>query len=154
MDGTTAAMPQSATRHWREGWTELEALAQKVELSGTQELPGCTLRHEFLIPLLQKGLRSNYLLPAQYRRMMNLLRFGADLFIDKEYLNDHLPSRVYRKNYPSAYENKVAVTTAIAARVTAGRTMKIGVFLTFGVCEPPRESGDYLPYGCSPKTAS
>jgi hypothetical protein len=83
--------------------------------------------------------------------MMNLLRFGADLFIDKEYLNDHLPSRVYRKNYPSAYENKVAVTTAIAARVTAGRTMKIGVFSRSEFANLPVSQAIIFPMGAVPK---
>ena len=60
--------------------------------------------------------------------MMSLLRFGADLFIDREHLLRELPARVYRRNYPTAYDNKVAVTVAIASRVKSGRTLKLGNF--------------------------
>ena len=39
-----------------------------------------------------------------------------------------LQGKVVRKNYRSAYENKEKVTDALAARVRAGKTLKLGEF--------------------------
>ena len=126
--GTIVPTQPSPTRHWTEGWTELVALEQAVWKTGTQALSGLTLKHDMLVPLLLKAVRAETISLDRYTRMMNLLRFGADLFIDQEYLLRELPARVYRRNYPTAYDNKVAVTLAIASRVKAGRTMKLGNF--------------------------
>ena len=83
---------------------------------------------------------------------MNQLRFGADLFIDQEYLSSHLPSRVYRRNYPTAYDNKEAVTVAIANRVSTGRTLKLGNFKVCEFKDLPVPQAIIFPLGAVPKS--
>ena len=82
---------------------------------------------------------------------MSLLRFGADLFIDRDYLTHRLPTRVFRRNYPSAYENKEAVTVAIAGRVASGRTIKLGVFTHREFVNLPVTQAIIFPLGAVPK---
>ena len=109
---TTPTRPQTGS-HWSEGWARLEELERRVYKEGTHVLPGNTLNADFYIPLLQKALRSSTISSDQYSRMMSLLRFGATLFIDRDYLTSKLPLRIFRRNYPTAYENKAAVSEAI-----------------------------------------
>ena len=125
-------------------------------------MPGNTLKHGKLVPLLQKAVRGNTITSDRYSYMMNQLRFGASLFIDREYLLSHLPSRVYRRNYPTAYDNKEAVTVAIASRVKSGRTFKLGTFkvsefkdlpvpqaiiFPLGAVQKPHDPTEYRPFG-------
>ena len=118
---------------------------------GTQALAGLTLQHDKLVPLLHKAVRADTISPDRYRRMMNLLRFGADLFIDREFLLLTLPTRVYRRNYPTAYDNKVAVTVAIASRVKAGRTIKLGRFKVSEFKDIPVDQAIIFPLGAVEK---
>lgn len=138
-------------RHWSEGWAELEALQQQVLRQGTSVLRGNTLNSDKLVPLLQKAVRAGTISSDRYRRMMDQLRFGADLFIDREYLLSHLPPRVYRRNYPTAYENKEAVSKAIKARVDSGRTLKLGSFKASEFKDLPTTQAIIFPLGAVPK---
>lgn len=162
MVGTTAPIPtrpptesptkgEPAGRHWTEGWVALEALEAKVYKHGTKVLPGIQLQVDQYVPLLQKAVRSSTITPDQYRRMMNLFRFGADLFIDQEYLTTHLPSRVFRRNYPTALENCSAVHDAICSRVSAGKTFKIGRFTPSDFKRLPVSQAIVFPLGAVPK---
>jgi hypothetical protein len=108
MVGTTATTQTNVTRHWSEGWKELERLGQLVETEGACALPGCMLKADFLLPRLAKAHAIGVLDKFRYERAVNVLTRGADLFVDQEYLKSHLPSRVFRSNYPTAYENKGA----------------------------------------------
>ena len=126
-------------------------MQEQVWKQDTRVLRGNTLRHDKLIPLLQKAVRESTLSPDRYSRMMSLLRFGADLFIDQEYLLSHLPPRVYRRNYPSAYENKAEVTDAIASRVRSGRTLKLGAFKASEFKDLPVRQAIIFPLGAVPK---
>ena len=119
--------------------------------NGTRALAGNTLRGDVLVPLLQKAVRADTISPGRYDRMMNLLRFGADLFIDQEYLATHLPKRTYRRNYPTAYENAEAVTAAISARVSSGRTLKLGLFSRKEFAQLPVDQAIIFPLGAVPK---
>ena len=103
----------------------MERLQADVAKSGVKVLRGNSLDFDFFRPLLQKALQQTVISPDQYKRMMYTLCYGADLFIDRDLLAQ-LPRRVFRRNYPSAYENAAAVTKAIAARVSAGKTLKLG----------------------------
>ena len=69
-------------------------LQRRVYESGIGSLPGSTLNTTKLVPLLQKAVRASTISPERYDRMMSLLRYGADLFIDQDYLRQHLPARV------------------------------------------------------------
>lgn len=127
------------------------ALQAAVEERGVRALPGNTLNGDKLVPLLQKAVRSDTITPDRYRLMMDQLRFGTDLFIDRGYLLDHLPPRVFRRNYPSAYDNKAAVTDAIANRVALGRTLKLGVFSVKEFRDLPVPQAIIFPLGAVPK---
>ena len=137
-------------------------LQRRVYESGIGSLPGSTLNTTKLVPLLQKAVRASTISPERYDRMMSLLRYGADLFIDQDYLRQHLPARVYRRNYPTAYDNVAAVSDAIRSRVRLGRTLKLGYFkrcefadlpvsqaiiFPLGAVEKPHEKNVFRPFG-------
>jgi len=158
----SARTQTNATPRCSEGWSALEALGERVMRNGIGELTGNTLSFEFYRPLLHKAVSSSVISVSRYKGMMNLLRFGTDLFIDKDYLVSHLPPRVYCRNYPTAYDNKVAVTSAIAARVSSGRTLKIGrcsraefaklpvrqaIIFPLGAVPKPHAPSEYRPFG-------
>ena len=165
MDGTIAAIPirqlteshtkvKYAARHWSEGWAALEALGQEVYRKGTRVLPGLMLQVDRYVPLLQKAVNSSNITPDRYKRMMDLFRFGADLFIDQGYLTTHLPARVYRKNYPTALDNRIAVHDAISSRVSSGKTFKIGRFKPNEFKHLPVDQAIIFPLGAVPKAGS
>jgi hypothetical protein len=82
------------------------------------------------------------------------LRYGAELFVDRQYLLDHLPARSFYRNYPSAYENAALVHKAITARVRAGRTYKFGKFLRSEFGDLPVEQAIIFPLGAVAKPHS
>lgn len=114
-------------------------------------MPGNSLQPDFLMPLLRKAAKADTISVDRYKRMMGVLRFGEDLFIDQQYLASHLPARVFRANYPSAYENAEAVTKAIASRVASGRTLKIGRFTRSDFASLPVAQAIIFPLGAVPK---
>ena len=118
---------------------------------GVTALRGLTLRRDLYVPLLQKAVRTQAVTPDRYGRMMNTLRFGADLFIDREALRATLPARVFRRNYPTAYDNRAAVHKAITARVVSGRSFKIGLFKFGDFAQLPVDQAVIFPLGAVPK---
>ena len=151
MAGTTATTQTNATRHWSEGWKELVRLEELVATEGVGALPGCSLRPSFLLPRLHKAHASGVLSLERVTRAVSVLTRGADLFVDKQYLNSHLLARLFRSNYPTAFENKHAVNVAIAARVTAGRTLKVGLFKRSDFAKLPVTQAIIFPLGAVPK---
>ena len=128
---------------------------------GICSLRGNTLQPDVYRPLLQKAFAQKIIGQDQYKRMMYTLRYGADLFIDQDALA-LLPDRIFRRNYPSAYENSEAVTKAILARVRSGKTLKLGYFrrsefpdlpVKQAICFPmgavvkPHDPTEYRPFG-------
>ena len=148
---TESHSSERVVRHWSEGWAALETLGEDVYKHGTRVLPGLTLQVDKYIPLLQKAVQSSNISLDRYRRMMNLLRFGADLFVDQEYITTQLPTRIFRRNYPTALENRVAVHAAICSRVSSGRTFKIGRFKPSEFKNLPVTHAIIFPSGAVPK---
>ena len=105
-----ATTPTDARRHWSEGWQELRKLEDGVHKIGICSLRGNTLQPDVYRPLLQKAFAQKIIGQDQYKRMMYTLRYGADLFIDQDALA-LLPDRIFRRNYPSAYENSASKIT-------------------------------------------
>ena len=147
MATTTATTPTSVTRHWTEGWSRLEALQREVHQRGIGVLQGNTLNVDKLVPLLMKAVTASTISTDRYNRMRTTLRYGADLFIDRSYLVDHLPARVFRRNYPTAYDNKAAVSDAIRSRVHSGRTIKLGFFTRADFVNLPVKQAIIFPLG-------
>lgn len=139
----------------------MRKLEEAVHRLGICALRGNTLQPDFYRPLLQKAFAQNIIGQDQYKRMMYTLRYGADLFIDQDALA-LLPDRIFRRNYPSAYENSEAVTKAIVARVRSGKTLKLGYFkrsefadlpvkqafcFPMGAVVKPHDPTEYRPFG-------
>lgn len=86
--------------------------------------------------------------------MMSLLRFGADLFIDRQYLLDHLPARSYFRNYLTAYEHAASIHKSICKRVRQQRTFRFGVFHRSEFKDLPIDQGIIFPMGAVDKPHS
>ena len=121
---------------------------------GARYLPGNTIKAENLYPRLQKAFREGMLTVDQYTRMMNRLRFGAELFIDRQYLLDNLPARSFYRNYPTAYESAISVHKSVCKRVRAQRTFKFGTFERSEFADLPVQQAVIFPLGAVDKPHS
>lgn len=121
---------------------------------GAEALPGNTIRASNIYPKLRRAFSEGIISAGQYSRMMSRLRFGAELFIDQEYLHKHLPARSFFRNYPTAYENAQSVHKSICKRVAAQRTFKFGVFERAEFDALPVEQAIIFPLGAVSKPHS
>ena len=85
---------------------------------------------------------------------MSRLRFGAELFVDQQYLREHLPARSYYRNYPTAYDNAKSIHKSICKRVASHRTFKFGIFYRSEFADLPVEQAIIFPLGAVDKPHS
>ena len=158
--GQNATTPKNATKrssesgHWSTRWDEFEQLRARVYREGAQSLPGNTIRADNLYPKLRRALTEGVISTDQYSRMMSRLRFGAELFVDQEYLREHLPARSYFRNYLSAYENAASIHKSIVKRVRQQRTFKFGRFHRSEFADLPVDQAIIFPLGAVDKPHS
>lgn len=117
-------------------------------------MPGNTIKADNLYPKLRRALSEGIISVDQYSRMMSRLRFGAELFIDQQYLREHLPARSFFRNYPTAYENAASIHKSICKRVRQHRTFKFGVFSRSEFKDLPVKQAIIFPLGAVNKPHS
>ena len=129
-------------------------MRQRVYRDGAKTLPGNTIKVDNIYPKLQRAFHEGLISPDQYSRMMSRLRFGAELFVDQEYLLKHLPARSYFRNYPTAFENAQSIHKSICKRVALKRTFKFGVFHRSEFADLPVKQAIIFPLGAVDKPHS
>ncbi len=105
---------------------ELARLRTLVLEKGACELPGCTLRFERIVPVLQRAAMRGFVSQDVLLRTLQGLRYGYTGGAREGALLS-AGKRTFR-NYPSAIMNRVAVTHAVRKRVNAGKTFVLGLW--------------------------
>ena len=119
---------------------------------GACALPGCTLDFDRILPILQRAVLRGFVSSSHAARTINGLRFGYTGGARR----DALERSGIRKfsNYPSSINNRVAVTRAISKRVSAGKTLVLGLWSNSLAASLGKQFTNYFifPLGGVPKS--
>ena len=134
------------------GLAELSRLGQLVAEKGACALPGCTLDFDRILPILQRAVLRGFVSTLHASRTIDGLRFGYTGGARR----DALERSGIRKfsNYPSSINNRVAVTRAISKRVSAGKTLVLGLWSNSLAASLGKQFTNYFifPLGGVPKS--
>ena len=104
-------------------WGEFEELRNKVLKEGTQILYGVQVGRDYCSNL-DRLVKAELFDESDAGYLRNGITWGFDMDIDSKQMRG---KRVY-KNYPTAFDEKEKVTSALKDRVRAGKTLKLGAF--------------------------
>ena len=121
-------------------------LQSEVEREGVTRLKGSTLDVELYKEKLEALVQDGDFSRSDADYLANGITWGFDLGVDES----KLPGKAVSKNYKSAIDNKQKVTDALAARVSAGKTLKLGAF-DGNPEDLPGETGRVVPNGAVAK---
>lgn len=129
---------------------ELLALRERVENENACVLPGCSIKPDVFVPLIRRAMSRGYVRDEHGEHVIRGLRHGFTLGVDRAQF-ERAGKRVFR-NYPSAYQAKVSLSSAIDSRVARGKTLKLG---NWSVVKPALDSLNIsyfvFPMGAVPK---
>ena len=134
------------TDHQSPRWGDFIALQSEIERRGVSHLKGSTLDVDLFTEKLDLLVRDGDFSRSDADYLRKGITWGFDLGVDES----KLPGKAVLKNYKSAFDNKQKVTDALAARVTAGKTLKLGAF-DGNPDDLPGESGRVVPNGAVAK---
>ena len=101
---------------------------ERVEQTGVQCLPGCSVRTGKLLHLARKATSKGLVTKEAFRHVVGMFTTGSTLYCDYDALENNLCSTKVFKNYKTATENRKGVTQGIRKRVEASQTLCLGKF--------------------------
>ena len=108
----------TATSELESSWRRLQDRV-KVDITG---LEGQQLNVPEFEKILKAAVESGHVKESVGEKVLHDVKFGVDPTLDEELLK----GVVFQRNYKSAYDHREKVTSALAERVKAGKTIKLG----------------------------
>jgi len=101
---------------------KLRQLEEIVVTKNACALPGCSLKYESFMDVLQRAMSRGYVRDHVGRYVMDGLRNGFSIGLDR---GSVVGRRIF-KNFKSAYENRESVSDAIESRLEKHKTVLLG----------------------------
>ena len=102
----------------------LASLREQVLSVGACSLPGCSFDYSVFMPILQRAVIRGHVVLQSAQFVASGLRFGFKCGVDISRMRGR---RVFR-NYPTAFAAATQVTEAVRKRISASKTLCLGIF--------------------------